>query len=280
MRARTYDPVSGRFTSVSRWPRRPVPAGCGMRLRWQPADGADRPDRPDAANRRRGRGHGSLRRPQRRPGQLLRQGGHRAKLFVRAWSRPPHILRRQPRRRPTRFIAAKEGRGAAGLKFASAGLSRARHRSADLCRSGQLPADQWRQCVGSAVGLAVERHSSASAWAPPKGIGAAGCCARARRSASPWRPSSRSGPEDRRCGGQRGRYVASVAVDIGNAISDTAQYVGGAIVSGFNDAGAAIANGFNDFADTLKQGRAVRRPCSPPGSPTPSASATGRLRQR
>ena len=48
-------------------------------------------------------------------------------------------------------------------------------------------------------------------------------------------------------------YVASVAVDIGNAISDTAQYVGGAIASGFNDAGAAIASGFNDFADTLSK---------------------------
>ena len=256
MRARTYDPVSGRFTQ-----REPLATPAGAPLVAAYAFVGNRPTAltdPTGLMPQTAGEAGDMITPATSNGVLASYSGKvavGAKLFIKGVAKAAAYLAKtaEAAAAPAATLA-KEAEGFSRVRAAGIGLSilaigLQTYVTVDNCMHGPVA-----QCVGSAVGLAVNVAFVGICLGATEGIGAAGCAiAGAAISIALETVITLYGPEIADAVVSAAEYVASVAVDIGNAISDTAQYVGGAIVSGFNDAGAAIVSGFNDFADTLSK---------------------------
>ncbi|MBK7611220.1 MAG: hypothetical protein IPJ15_08125 [Actinomycetales bacterium] len=256
MRARTYDPVSGRFTQ-----REPLATPAGAPLVAAYAFVGNRPTAltdPTGLMPQTAGEAGDMVTPATSNGVLASYSGKvaiAAKLFVKGLVKAlPSLAKAAAASTHFGFIAAKEAQIAKGLKFASAGLAvlaigLQTYVTVDNCMNGPVA-----QCVGSAVGLATNVAFVGICLGATAGIGAAGCAlAGAAISIALETVITLYGPEIADAVVSAAEYAADLAVDIGNTIADTAKDVGGAIVSGFNDAGTAIASGFNGFVDTMNQ---------------------------
>ena len=251
LRARTYDPASGRFTQ-----REPMATPVGA-----PVVGAY----AFVLNRPTAYVDPSGLMPQLTPSQAT--SGARladradtgvsaikgaftavAKIVVRygAYGKSLSASAASPAARAA--VEAKDAKIAGfGLGLAIVGLSLQAYIAVENCQNGTI-----YQCVGSSVALAVNATFTALCTEATGGIGAVGCALTGMiLSVGLETIINLYGPEIADAFVSFGGMVSDAAQVVGAAISSAFEDAGGAIVSGFNAAGDAIASGYRAFVDTM-----------------------------